>query len=226
MVKNPRNRYLYEKVRFLRAKGKSYNEIKADLGVSKGNISLWCRDIRLSDEQKKRLLQKYLDAPGLGGKANHEKREKEITFLTAKAMEEIKLLTSDTFKIAGAVMYWAEGSKTQNTSITNADPRVITFMVRWFQSMFEIPPNQLKAHLHIHYGNDERKIKNYWARVTRIPLKNFGKSFIKPRGTGHRTNILPNGIIRIRVLGMGTENLRIRILAWTQKIYDLSRQYK
>ena len=224
MVQNPRKRYEYEKARFLRKQGLSYNEIKQKLELSKSTISLWCRDVILSKRQKQRLWHNWLTSPKLGGLANHERREQEILEIKRAARNEIQKLNGETFRVAGIMLYWAEGTKTQSTAISNSDPRIIKLMVGWFKKVFNIAPIQLKAHLHIHYGNDEKKIKKYWSQLTGIPLKNFGKSFIKPAGTGHRTNILPNGIIKIRVSGIGSENLRHRILAWSEKVYDLSQQ--
>ena len=226
MVQHPRNRYQYEKARFLRSRGLSYNKIKKELNISKSTVSLWCRDVKLSKKQKEQLQQKRLAASEAAGQANHDKREKEIVAVRKIAEKEIRTLSPDAFKIAGAMLYWAEGTKTSSTAISNSDPRIIEFMVCWFKTTFGITPERLKAHLHIHYGNDDTKIKKYWSQLTGIPLKNFGKSFIKPQGTGHRTNILPNGIIKIRVRGIGTENLRHRILAWSEKIHELSQQYK
>ena len=225
MVRKPKNRYLYENVRFLRKKGWSYNEIQRKLATSKGNISLWCRDIELTPKQKEQLGKKYLTAPRLGGLANHQKREKEIYEVRESAVKEIILLDSEAFRIAGTMLYWAEGAKTNSVSISNSDPKMIKFMMRWFEQIFNLQPERLKASLHIHYGNDESRIKKYWSRLTRIPLKNFGKCFIKPKGTGHRTHILPNGIIRIRVCGSGVENMRHRVLAWANKVHELSEQY-
>lgn len=225
MVRKPKNRHLYERVRFLRQKGRSYNEIQRELEISKGNISLWCRDIELTSEQKNRLGKKYLTAPRLGGLANHKKREKEIYEVKERAIKEISVLDLGAFKIAGTMLYWAEGAKTNSVSISNSDPKMIKFMMRWLEKIFNLQPEQLKASLHIHYGNDETHIKEYWSHLTGIPLKNFGKCFIKPKGTGHRTHILPNGIIRIRVGGIGVENMRHRILAWANKVYELSEQY-
>lgn len=159
----------------------------------------------------------------LGAQANHEKREREVAVIRKDAKEEVPRLTHETFRAAGAMIYWAEGSKRKSTSVSNSDPRIILLMVRWWRTMFDIKPQQLNAHLHIHYGNDERHIKRYWSKLTGVPLKNFGKSFVKPKGTGHRKNILPNGIIRLRVIGANTENLRHRILAWAEQVYELSK---
>ena len=226
VVQNPRKRYEYEKARLLRKKGCAYNDIKKELGLSKSTISLWCRDVKLTNQQRAALMysSKRMAAQKLGAKANHEKREKEIAVIREIAKKEIVNLMPKAFQVAGAMLYWAEGTKTQSTAVSNSDPRIIKFMVHWFDKFFQITPKQLKAHLHIHYGNDEKKIKKFWSTLTGIPLDNFGKSFIKPKGTGHRTNILPNGIIKIRVKGVGTENLRHRIIAWSEKIYEIGTQ--
>lgn len=224
MVQNPRKRYHYKKARFLRSRGFSYNHIRTELNVSKSSISLWCRNIKLSKKYLRLLENRSKKNIQRGTSANKIKREREIEDIKQFAKQEIRKLPKDAYKIAGTMLYWAEGAKTQSTAMSNADPRMITFMVGWFRTIFNIHPHQLKAHLHIHYGNDERKIKRYWSALTGIPLINFGKSFIKPRGTGHRTNILPNSVIKIRVRGAGTENLRHRILAWTEKIHELSEE--
>lgn len=227
MVHFPRKRYEYEKARLLRSRGLSYREIENELNIAKSSISLWCRDVVLSEKQKQRLItnSKKIVFYKLGALANKNKRDQEIIKIKSMAKQEISELSVETFRVAGTMLYWAEGTKTQSTAVSNSDPRIIRFMVNWLQCIFNISPEHLTAHLHIHYGDDDSKIKKYWSKLTGIPLKNFGKSFIKPKGTGHRTNILPNGIIKIRVKGVGTENLRHRILAWSEKIYTLSDKF-
>lgn len=46
------------KAQELRVKGFSYKEILQTINVSKGTLSVWCKDIELTDEQKLRLLSK------------------------------------------------------------------------------------------------------------------------------------------------------------------------
>ena len=226
MVLSPRKRLEYEKARFLRTRfGLSYNEIKERLIISKSTLSLWLKDIKLNLKQKKRLQDKtdLMFSQKLGAKANKEKRAKEVEQIKNLAKKEIVNLDHETFKMAGAILYWAEGGKSNGTSFSNSDSRMIEFIVGWLKKTFDISPSRLKAHLHIHYGNDEKKIKKYWSKLTGIPLQNFYKTFIKPKGTGHRTNILPHGIIKIRVSGPKVSDLMHRILAWSEKIYELSK---
>jgi len=223
MVRNPKNKKLYKKVRQMRKQGLSYGNISKKCNTSKSNISLWCRDIKLTKAQYKKLLGNQKNNYLLGSKKLHEKREAEIKKVREDARKYIKKLTTKEFFIAGVVMYWAEGSKKTSTSITNSDERVILLMLKWFHDFFNIDiKTRVKAHLHIHAGNEDKKIKLYWSKLTGIPLENFGKSFVKPKGTGHRKNILPNGIIRIRVSGQGTEDMRHKIMSWVDKIYELS----
>lgn len=227
MVRYPRKRYEYEKARFLRKQGLSFNEIRDKIGVSKSTVSLWCRDIKLSSVHTHRLLERAqrMIVYKLGARANHERREKEIRFIREMARKDIHDLSEEAFKMVGVALYWAEGAKTTGTSVSNSDPRIIQFMVRWFQRVLNISPSRIKAYLHIHYQDDDLHIKRYWSQLTGIPLQNFGKSFIKPKGTGHRTNILPNGIIKIRAAGIGSENLRHKILAWSERLHELSNTF-
>jgi len=220
MVQNPRNKKLYRKVRELRRKGLSYRNIEKKYNISKSNISLWCRDIILSPEQTRILIGNRINNLKLASERLHEIREEEIKKVKDEAEKYIsfKKLDDFTFLVAGSVIYWAEGTKSNGLSIYNLDERMILFMIKWFEKFFGVEQNRLKAYLHIHKGNNDEKIKIYWSKLTGIPLSNFGKSFIKPKGTGHRKNKLPYGIIKISVIGKGATDMRIKTMAWVEKI--------
>ena len=47
-----------QKARELRSQGYSINEIKTKLNLSKSSVSLWVRDIELTDGQKKLLSER------------------------------------------------------------------------------------------------------------------------------------------------------------------------
>jgi hypothetical protein len=220
MVLNPRNIELYNKARELRKQGLSYRDISKRCITSKSNISLWCKDIKLSPAQYDTLIGNKNKILELGSKRLHEIRTAQITKVKELAKKEMgdKTMTSFTFLVAGAMLYWAEGSKTVGLAVTNSDERIILFMIKWLKKFLDVDIERIKAHLHIHEKDEDLEIKKYWSNLTGIPLKNFGKSFIKPRGTGHRKNILPHGIIRIQVYGTGMEDYRYRIMTWVEEI--------
>jgi transcriptional regulator with XRE-family HTH domain len=212
---------LKQKARHLRKTGKSYREIIHKLKLSKSTVSRWCRDIKLNPPQIEILAKRY-DAQLRGAKANQIKRQKEIEIIQKTARKEIEKPNREMFKIAGTMLYWAEGNKTNHLGLTNSDPVMIIFMVNWFEEFLNIKPNQLKVHLQLHGGQDEKKIKYYWSKLTGVPEHRFGKTYIKPEGTGHRKNKLYNGTIRI---SMYNKNLLYRVLAWIDQYqkYIMSR---
>lgn len=212
-------------VQDFRRQGLSYNEILQKVTVAKSSVSLWCRDIELTPGQKNRLTKKVeenrrrFSRLGLGPKAVAFKRRREIHEIKKAAKREIHPLNPYELKIAGAMLYWAEGSKTQGagTEITNSDLKLIKFIIRWLKEICGVTSERLSARLNIHVNQNDKKIKKYWSEITGIPLANFGKSYIKPEGTGHRKNILHNGVIRIK---FGSEDLRHRITAWIKALYQ------
>lgn len=210
-----------QKVRQLRKQGLSYNEILQKISVSKSSISLWCRNITLTPAQQARLVKKQEEnrqrLAKIGQMAMAIKRKKEIHKIKREARKEIRSPSAYELKLIGAMIYWAEGSKSCGTSISNSDPKLIKFMTLWLQKICGVPLQKIKARLNIHANQSDKKIKKYWSKITRIPLKNFGKSYIKPEGTGHRKNILHNGVIGIRI---GSEDLRHKITAWIKVLYQ------
>src|SRR5215467_5300032 len=94
---------LHAKARRLREQGYDYEEIAAELRVSKSSVSLWVRDMprpeRLSYEEcRKRAAERCV-------------RETQREATRAAAAAEIGRLTKRELLIAGAIAYWCEGAK-------------------------------------------------------------------------------------------------------------------
>ena len=123
-------------------------------------------------------------------------------------------MNSKAYKLFGAALYWAEGSKTSHFSITNSDPYLILFMVKWFKKVFQVEPDQLRASLNIYSQQNERELKKFWSDLTEIPVKNFGRSYVKPPNKGYKKNNLYFGTIRVLV-PKGTD-MRHRTFGWIQ----------
>ena len=209
-----RNWERQELARKLRKQGLSYSEIRKTVPVAKSTVSRWCRDIELTHKQKARLGALY-DMQCQGAKANKIKRTKEIEEIKAIARSEILPISEHEFKIAGLMLYWAEGNKTEKVGVSNSDIKLVQFMMKWFRQICKVPESKFRAYLNLHSGQDENRIKQYWSKITGLPLSQFGKSYIKKEGTGHRKNILYNGTIRISICN---SNLLHRILAWVENI--------
>jgi hypothetical protein len=197
----------------LRTRGLSYKEIGARLNVSKSAARIWSKDVILKKKLKDKLYQKKISLITSGKFSSRERRKRQVEDIIKLAEGEINLpISYDTFRFFGAAIYWAEGSKTKIFAITNSDPKLIVFMVKWIDKVLGIGPGKIKAQLNIHEEQNENEIKKYWSKITGIPLINFGKTFIKPAGKNYRKNKLYFGTIRIRIL-KGTD-FRYRLFGW------------
>lgn len=210
-------RELRSKAERLRKKGQSYREILKKIPVSRSTMSIWCRHIQLTKDHITRLGSRY-GSQMKGAKANQLKSLQRKEEVRKQALTEIPKLSTEMLKVAGALLYWAEGNKKQDMAITNSDPTFIVFYIKWLEKILQIFPHNLSAYIHLHQGQNEYREKLFWSQLTRIPMENFGKTFYKPRGSGHRKNILYHGTIRIRVSGRGIGLLRHRILAWVEAV--------
>jgi len=204
---------LKDKALGLRSKGFSYREILKKIPVTKSTISLWCRSVDLTIKQRKRLVNKSRTRGLVGIKAIQTMFWKRRCGAFVEGVDMSKRLSDkDPEFIAGLMLYWAEGTKSNTTAVTNSDPRIINYMVKWFGCYFNVKPQQFSVGLHLHPGQDENRIKNYWSKLTGIPLINFRKSFIKLRGSGYRKNRLQNGVAKIAVRMEGSTYLLFKVL--------------
>lgn len=201
----------------LRKKGLSYGEIKKKINVSKSTLSYWLKIIPLTQKQKKRLYTNSVLILSRGPQNQKKRRKREIAKIIEEAEKEIQLpLSFEIYKLFGAALYWAEGSKTKEFKITNSDPDFILFMVRWFEKVMSASPSQLKAKLNIYSQQNEQELKVFWPQLTSISLENFNKSFIKPPNKGYKKNNLYYGTTRIRV-SKGT-NFRHQVYGWIKTV--------
>lgn len=201
----------------LRKNGLSYGEIKNKLNISKSTLSYWLKSIPLTPEQRKRLYTKSISILARGPQSQKERRLREISKIIETAEKEIRLpLSFDSYRLLGAVLYWAEGKKTQHFAVTNSDPHFILFMVRWLERIFGVSARNLKARLNIYPQQNELELKQFWSQLTKIPLENFGKSFVKPKNKGFKKNNLYYGTIEVRV-PRGTD-MRHQVFGWVKAI--------
>ena len=133
------------------------------------------------------------------------------------AKKEIHPLANYEFKLAGIALYWAEGDKTQGLGFSNSDPKLIQFMMKWFREICKVTDEKIKASLYLHTGQDEKKMKKYWSKITNIPLNQFRKTIFKQEGSASRkyNQDQYKGTIKICI---NDENLRHIILSWIEQL--------
>ena len=197
----------------MRKAGLSYSEILKKIPVAKSSVSLWCRDVDLTTEHKERIENKSRARSLAGIKAIQTTfwQRRRDAFMRGVDMSR-RLGHNNSNFVAGLMLYWAEGTKKSSTAVTNSDPRIIKFTVKWLNKFFDIKPEQLVIGLQIHPGQDEGKIKKYWSKITLVPIGNFRKTFIKSKGSKYRKNRLENGMAKLVVRNEGSTYLLFKVL--------------
>lgn len=176
---------LRARARELRAQGRTYNGIAAELGVSKSSCSLWLRDMpaapprrpeEMSELRRQGALHRW--APIL--------REREIERQHQKLMaaHETGPLGRRDLLIAGAMLYWAEGSKSKPwrraeiVIFINSDPDLIRLFLAWLR-MLGVVDERLALAVHIHESADVAAATKYWSQISGIPSERFLKPTLK-----------------------------------------------
>lgn len=210
---------LKRKAIILRRKGFSYNEISKKIGTPKSTLSYWLKNIYLEPKYKQRLYTKQIQILSLGAPSQRERRKKEVEIIIKQAMKEIELpISLEAYRFIGASLYWAEGAKGGCFAITNSDPHLILFIVKWINKILNIQPNQLKAWLNIYPQQNDSEIKGFWSQLTGIPIKNFGKSHVKAFSSGYKKNNLYYGTIKVTI--PRSTNIKHQIFGWIRAVLE------
>lgn len=212
------------KAQKLRKKGLSVGRIQKQLGVSRSSVSLWVRNVKLTDRQIKKLYSNKRSGALKGSFIAARNKIKARELLTQGIMEaarkDIKALSRRDRFMAGVVMYFAEGDKGgKNASFSNSDPRAIKFMVGWFREECRVPEGKFRCYLYIHDNLNEIKAKCFWSNLTSIPLSQFRKSYIVKNNPKRLRKVRHEyGVLRISVSDV---NLCRKIMGWISGIFDV-----
>src|SRR3989338_10000868 len=163
----------------LRRLGHSINYIADKLSVSKGSISIWCRDIELSPAQIKKLLKSKnqgITRGRLKGALMQKMKRINAIKLAEKEAKKMGSVSKNQFWFAGLALYLAEGSKKMGrVQFTNSDPRVIRYMIQWFKKFYNISKRDIKCSIIINEIHKARDlvIKDYWQKYLSLQSENF-----------------------------------------------------
>lgn len=190
-----------EEARNLRRIGMSIGDIVKATGASKSSVSVWVRDIELTDEQKQKLREKQRlwARQSAGAQTNRQKglqlrqSYQDAGHSRAREMRPLHL--------AGCMLYWAEGGKQRNAIyFVNSDPNMMTFFMRFLREEMNVNSSEVVMYVHCHTAepDEQKRIAEYWMRLLNLPPTSLRKIFYK-KGSVVRHNILENGVCTVRV---------------------------
>jgi transposase-like protein len=195
-----------ERARLMRREeGRSIKEIAGLLGVSKSSVSLWVRDIELTEEQHAALQarnglheRQRLARAAMGGKARARRAAWQLEGRRrARSLGRVY--------VAGCMLYWAEGSRSRNKIVfTNSDPAMARFFVDFIRDFFDVGSERfrLTCNLFADHEARQREIEDFWLSTAQLPRSCLCKSTVNRYSRysqKKRKNKLPYGTCRVVV---------------------------
>lgn len=181
----------------LRLQGKTYSEIRSKFNIPKSTLSNWLTKYPLTTEQLQRVGNKRFLQIERYRQTRARQREERTRRIYHEEQQYWLPLSERELMLAGLLLYWGEGSKATRShiSVSNTDPRVITFAYYWMRNCLKIRPQKIRVLLHLYSDMNINKERRYWQRILHVPESNFSKPYIKmstragltQKGFGHGT---------------------------------------
>jgi len=189
-----------------RHRAMSVKEIARVVGVAPSSVSVWVRDICLTETQLESLRQRNpaynRQLRGANRNAEHG-RTRRLAY-----QEEGRVLAraADPLHVAGAMLYWAEGDKGNKNCarLSNSDAELVSLFVRFLRTYFGVRDEQLRVTCHLFADHLEKQveIEQYWLDVADLPRACLCKSLVNvysKYSQKKRRNRLPYGTVRVCV---------------------------
>ncbi|GAA2456146.1 hypothetical protein [Streptomyces macrosporus] len=194
---------LRERARELRRAGRTYDEITAELGVSKSSVSLWVRDLPKPPTPPERLhrMREARWAPHRREQAVMRRRTKQV------AADEIGRMSDRELFLVGVGLYWAEGSKSkphrlrEEVVFVNSDPGMIQVYLSWL-SLLGVEKERLRFRVMIHESADVGAAERFWADLVGVEVSALDRTTLKkhnPRTTRKNVGEEYRGCLSVRV---------------------------
>lgn len=208
-----------EKAISLRKSGKSYLEIKKELGVPKSTLSDWFRDQKWSRGISLKLIEKTRNVHSIRIQELNKIRGNNLKRLyeqaRKEAIEDFELLKYHPLFISGLMIYWGEGNKSSKShcSIANTEPLMIKLFLQFLRNICGFKSPKIKAWILLYPDLDEKICKEFWMKNTTLKENDFHKSIVI-KGK-HKTNKLSFGVCSI---GVSSAYLKCKILKWIEML--------
>ena len=128
----------------------------------------------------------------------------EVNYVVNKIKPQFKIkenlsISEEKLKIAGVMLYWAEGTlKGSTVDFANCNPRMIKIFLKFLREICGVNEERLRVYLYGYHYHDLKELKVYWHEITEIPLRQFTKPYIRKGNPNLSKRKLPYGLIHIR----------------------------
>jgi len=160
----------------LRKKGESIKSISLKLGVSKGSVSLWVRNVELTKEQRLKLDR----GREMSFVTRIKKERQKRLSLQNEGRELVKKYCNDRGFVIGCMLYWAEGSKGRgDVSVSTSDLDMLKIFVEFLIRYFGVKKEQFQVFCRYYTDLSEKgEPEKYWIHNLGLDSKNLRGSCV------------------------------------------------
>jgi hypothetical protein len=206
-----------EKAFELRGQGKTYNEIRDHLAISKSTLSTWFGknkafpEILEINEEKSRKMN--MEKVVIMNKARALSLSNLYEKARFEAVNEFNTFKKDPLFLIALSLYWGEGNKRSRhqIKITNTDPEVVRIFKLFVEKILKIDKIKIKAWLLLYPDLDDKICKGYWMDKLSLSSDNFYKTTVI-QGS-QKVNHLNYGVC---TLGFSSSYIKQKVLKWME----------
>ena len=108
-------------------------------------------------------------------------------------------LEEEKLKIAAIMLYWGEGSKRGHTvDLANSDIAVVEIFLKFLRQICKVDEERLRVYTYCYGNQNLDSILGYWSGITKIPLSQFSKPYIREDYSNKVSRQMKYGMIHIR----------------------------
>lgn len=215
----------------LRRKGLSIRAIEVKLGIPRSTLSGWFKDIKLTQAQKKKLYQNWLNALVKARKKavlwHNTQKTKRIKQAENEAIEILKNLDVSNkyiLELALAILYLGEGSKAnEETALGSSDPEILKFFLVCIEKIYNFNVRSIRCELYLRADQNAKKMKKFWAEELNLPLECFKQTNFDKRTIGFKTYENYKGVCNLRCANVAIQR---RLLFLSKKFCEKSVNLK
>lgn len=181
--------------------GKTYKQIRAEVGVSSATLSMWLRDLPYP-EPDRAAHAAHMQAVRRAKIETQRTQQKAVAYAAVGAVSDRELM------LLGVALYWAEGVKDKPyqrrelINFINSDPGMIRLFLRWLD-LVGVEEARRHYRVSIHESADLDAAEQYWRGVVGVPEADFRRATLKkhnPKTVRKHVGAGYHGCLTVKVL--------------------------
>jgi hypothetical protein len=206
--------------RLRREDGLALGVIAERLAVAKSSVSVWTRDIPLTEAQHERLRQANpIYNQQLRGQEGRRASARAARLAAQEHGRDVAR-RGDPLHLLGCMLYWAEGSKSRNCVVfVNTDVAMHRAFLRFLRDSCDVADERitLRVNCHLNNGLSLEEIEAWWLAELSLPRSCVRAATVNRPSSASRW--------RRNVYVYGTAAVRVDSTFIVQSIYGAIQEY-